>query len=108
LIVTDRVPTAVPGAGLYRFVATRDLAGSYAMIYAPTGRPFEVRLDRLSGSRIKAWWFDPRTGLATAAGEFPRSGTQRFISPAAGEALDWVLVLDDVAQNYPPPGSAAR
>ena len=38
VIVPDRVPTSVPGAGRYRFVATRDDAGTYAMVYAPVGR----------------------------------------------------------------------
>lgn len=37
IIVTDRVPTSVPGAGRYRYVATRDTDGSYAMIYVPVG-----------------------------------------------------------------------
>ncbi|KAJ3051049.1 hypothetical protein HK102_012144, partial [Quaeritorhiza haematococci] len=38
VIVTARVATSVPGAGRYRFVATRDRDGSYAMVYAPIGR----------------------------------------------------------------------
>src|SRR6185369_3969370 len=33
VIVTDRVPTSVPGAGRYHFAATRDSAGAYAMVY---------------------------------------------------------------------------
>jgi len=104
LIVPGDVPTAMPGAGLYRFVATRDRDGTYAMVYAPTGRPFRVRTGRLAGDRLRAWWFDPRTGAATAAGEFPRTDEREFVSPAPGEALDWVLVLDDAARHYPPPG----
>ncbi|HEY9175179.1 MAG TPA: glycoside hydrolase family 140 protein [Verrucomicrobiae bacterium] len=105
VIVTDRVPTSVPGAGRYRFVATRDEAGSYAMVYAPVGRAFKVRMDKISGPVVKAWWFNPRTGEATAFGEFPNRGEREFISPNPGENLDWVLVLDDKAKNYPPPGS---
>ena len=37
VIVTGTVPTSVPGAGRYQFVATRDASGSYAMVYAPSG-----------------------------------------------------------------------
>src|SRR5688572_80384 len=44
VVVTGAVPTSVPGAGRYRFVATRDAAGSYAMVYAPVGRRFTVRM----------------------------------------------------------------
>ncbi|HEU4754859.1 MAG TPA: glycoside hydrolase family 140 protein, partial [Armatimonadota bacterium] len=108
LIVTGPVPTAMPGAGRYRFVATRDEGGTYAMVYAPVGRPFSVQMDRLSGKRVRAWWFDPRTGKATRAGEYPNTGTREFVSPNPGEMLDWVLVLDDAARGYPPPGQSTR
>lgn len=103
-IVTDRVPTSVPGAGRYRFVATRDQAGSYAFIYAPVGRSFKVHMDRFSGAQLTAWWFNPRTGVATRIGPFDNRGEREFSPPDPGEMTDWVLVLDDAAKNYPPPG----
>ncbi|MGQ9918024.1 MAG: glycoside hydrolase family 140 protein, partial [Bryobacteraceae bacterium] len=106
LLVAGRVPTAMPGAGRYRFVATRDSEGSYAMVYAPVGRPFRVRLDKLSGARVAAWWFNPRTGESTRIGEFDNRGQREFVPPEPGEASDWVLVLDDASRNFPPPGSA--
>ncbi len=104
VIVTDRVPTSVPGAGRYRFVATRDADGTYAMVYAPVGRPFKVRMDVIRGGKVRAWWFNPRDGTATAIGTFPDTGQREFTPPDPGEHLDWVLVLDDAAKNYPPPG----
>jgi hypothetical protein len=106
IIVNDRVPTSVPGAGRYRYVATRDQAGSYAMVYAPIGRTFKVRMDKITGAKVKAWWFNPRTGTAEAIGEFPNTGERAFTSPQPGEQVDWVLVLDDAAKRYPAPGSA--
>lgn len=105
VIVTDRVPTSVPGAGRYRFVATRDQSGSYAMVYAPIGRKFKVRMDKITGATVKTWWFNPRTGEASVLGEFPNTGEREFLSPAPGEPVDWVLVLDDAAKNFPPPGN---
>lgn len=107
VIVPSTVSTAVPGAGPYRFVATRDAAGSYAMVYAPVSRPFSVRLSKINGPRVKAWWFNPRNGEATAAGEFSNTGDQSFTPPDSGEVLDWILVLDDAAKGFPPPGSRA-
>ncbi len=104
VIVVDRVATALPGAGRYRFVATRDSEGRYAMVYAPVGRPFRVRMSAIRGARVKAWWFNPRDGQATAIGEFANEGERAFTPPDPGEPLDWVLVLDDAAQGYPPPG----
>ncbi|MFO0907343.1 MAG: glycoside hydrolase family 140 protein [Isosphaeraceae bacterium] len=106
LIVTDRVPMSVPGAGRYRFVATRDEAGTYALIYAPIGRSFEVRLSAIRSGPVVAWWFNPRDGQATRIGEFPSTGTRRFNPPNPGETLDWVLVLDSAGAHYPPPGQA--
>ena len=44
VIVAEHVPTSVPGAGRYHFAATRDSEGSYAMVYAPVGRTFSVKM----------------------------------------------------------------
>ncbi len=104
VVVPATVTTSVPGAGSRRFVATRDEAGSYAMVYAPVGRSFGVRMDKIAGPKVKAWWFDPRTGESLSIGEFPNTGTREFTPPNPGELLDWVLVLDDASKNYPPPG----
>jgi hypothetical protein len=105
VVVADRVPTSVPGAGRYRFAATRDAEGAYAMVYVPAGRKFSVRLEVIQGAQVKAWWFNPRTGQSTAAGEFPNNGQREFAPPEPGEALDWVLVLDDASRHFPPPGT---
>jgi enterochelin esterase-like enzyme len=104
LIVAAEVPTSVPGAGRYRYVATRDSGGSYACVYVPAGRAFTVRMSAIAGERVTAWWFDPRTGQATKIGDYSNRGTQSFEPPAKGESLDWILVLDDAAKQFPPPG----
>jgi hypothetical protein len=104
VVVTDRVPTSVPGAGRYRYVATRDAEGRYAMVYAPVGRPFQVRMSAITGARVNAWWFNPRDGKATSIGELANDGEREFTPPDPGEHLDWVLVLDDASQGYPAPG----
>ncbi len=108
VIVPDRVPTSVPGAGRYRFVATRDAGGAYAMVYAPASRSFKVRLEVIAGPQVKAWWFNARNGQATLIGVFPNRGEQTFTPPDAGELLDWVLVLDDAAKAFGPPGQPSR
>lgn len=107
LIVTSSPPTAVPGAGRYRFVATRCSDGSYLMVYAPVGRTFRVQLDSLSGDQAVAWWYDPRTGEAQRLGEFESTGEREFTPPSRGEVLDWVLVIDDAARGFDPPGAVS-
>jgi hypothetical protein len=99
------VPTAVPGAGRYRFVATRDRQRTYAMVYAPVGRRFTVRMDAIAGPSVKAWWFNPRNGEAIVIGVFTSEGLREFTPPDFGEMIDWVLVLDDGTKGYPAPGT---
>ena len=91
------------GAGREHVIATR--GRDYAMVYTYTGRPFEVRLGVISGATLRAWWYNPRDGSAQSAGLVPNTGVKRFVPPGqAAEGNDWVLVLDDVAKRFPPPG----
>lgn len=78
----------------------------FAFIYVPTGKPLRVRLDKWTGTHVKAWWFDPRTGEARELDSFTARGEKVF-APPGGPSVgnDWVLVLDDAARGYPPPGS---
>ena len=89
--------------GLDYLAAARSYDGGTAIAYMPTARPITVNLTKLCGSTIIAWWFDPRTGEAQPAGEFPADGSREFAPPGEG---DWVLVLDDATRGYGPPGSA--
>ena len=104
IIIPNKITNLVPGTGCYRFVATRDIDGTYAMIYAPIGCPFSVNMTVIKGAKVKAWWFNPRNGEATAIGVFANSGAKEFISPTRGENTDWILVLDDASKKYPKPG----
>ncbi len=96
------------GEGLHYMQATRDESGCYAMLYVPeAGCRVTVDTSKLSGERLKAWWYDPRTGRATGVtGEFPVGGRLEFTAPVEGP--DWVLVLDDVARRLGPPGQRGR
>jgi hypothetical protein len=118
------------GTGTYHIRGTRDSKGRYALIYVPTGnavqvdrpsgetvhpdpakliaklsagRTVQVDLTRLSGDRLRAYWYDPRTGLAQDIGEFAKHDGMGFTPPDGGP--DWVLVLDDAACNFARPGS---
>jgi hypothetical protein len=75
------------------------------MVYAPIGRPFNIRMEKLSGGKVRAWWFDPRTGKASGIGTFDNYGEREFTPPEPGEMLDWVLVLDDATKRVPAPGT---
>jgi hypothetical protein len=104
IILPDPIPSSVPGAGSYRFVATRDQDGTYAMVYVPVGRKFTVRMEVIKGPQVVAWWYNPRTGDAKQIGTYTNKGTRTFTPPDPGENLDWILVIDDASKNYPAPG----
>lgn len=98
------LPNVIPGAGRMFFAATRDADGGYAMVYAPVGRAFSVNTSLVTGRRLRAWWFNPRDGSATLIDEANNTGERGFTPPDEGEAIDWVLVIDDAARGFNAPG----
>ena len=86
-----------------RLAATR--GDGYAFIYSGQGRRFTVDVGKMGASRLKAWWYNPRTGDSTDMGSFESSaGSHEFVCPSEGFGSDWVLVLDDVSRSWPAPG----
>ncbi len=105
VVANTNIPTSIPGTGTRAFVATRDTARTYAFVYCPVGRAVTIDLESLVGPSIVAWWFDPRTGVATKLDEpLGRKGKHTFRTPTHGELLDWVLVLDSTSKAYGIPG----
>ncbi len=93
------------GDGDGRVQATRDSQGSYAFVYTPLGQPVTVDLEKLSGGKVKAWWYDPRHGTAQEIGTFDKAGSREFKPPVHGKGNDWVLVLDDASKGFSAPGT---
>ncbi len=88
-------------------IATR--GADYEMVYSYIGKRFEIRLAVISGTSVRAWWYNPRDGSAQPIGLLKNSGTRWFAPPGqSAEGHDWVLVLDDASRNYAQPGSAPR
>ncbi|MBN2139006.1 MAG: glycoside hydrolase family 140 protein [Sedimentisphaerales bacterium] len=93
-----------PGRGAEHIQATR--GSGYAFIYLPYGQDVEVTLGRISGSKVRAWWFDPRSGQAESIGTFENAGSRRFDPPGdKRRGNDWVLVLDDADKQVAKPGT---
>ncbi|MEM6345886.1 MAG: glycoside hydrolase family 140 protein [Bacteroidota bacterium] len=85
-------------------LATKDAAGRYAMIYLPLGQSRKLDLSVLRSSRLKAWWYDPRTGAVQEEGILDISQRRSFMPPSQGLGNDWVLVLDAAQENFGLPG----
>lgn len=64
-----------------------------------------IDLAKLSGDTLTAHWYDTRTGEATHIDDFGKTASREFTPPDANVA-GWVLVLDDAAIQYPPPGQS--
>lgn len=88
--------------GLDYLAAARTRDGGTVIAYFPTRRAITVDMSQVNGTRAKAWWFDPRKGKASLAGEFSAKGSRQFTPPTEG---DWTLVIDDASNDLPPPGS---
>ena len=90
--------------------AFRSADSSYGMVYLPVGK--KIRVDgtcikdgfSISNDKIMAWWFNPVTGKATKIGLLGKSNSMQFTPPVLGVEHDWVLVLDNPAKHFPPPG----
>jgi hypothetical protein len=77
------------GKGLDQVQAARAEDGSFVIAYVPNGRPFSVKLDKITGKKVKANWFDPRTGKWHEIGELPNTGVSKFTPPSKGDKDDW-------------------
>lgn len=105
--VPDQSLVAETWQGAEYIVATR--GDGYAFYYTPQGRPIKANLGKISGKRVKAWWYNPRTGDVIWIGTFENQGTREFSVPLLGGlGADMVLVLDDEARDFPAPGQVRR
>lgn len=83
--------------------AARASDGSSIIAYIPTSRTVTINLSQIAGDSARAWWFNPRTALATLIDTYPTSRKANFTPP---DANDWVLVLDKTSLSLPAPGIA--
>ena len=101
--VPDQSILVDAGTGPEHLQATR--GQDYLFVYTPFSKKLVVNGGKISGKRVRAWWFDPRTGVAKNLGTRTNEGQLDFTPPAGeGRGHDWVLVLDDEAKHFKAPG----
>lgn len=106
--IPDQSLVADPGEATNHVQATRDgtpgqADASYIMAYLPMLRAVDIDTSVIAAPRLRAWWFDPREGVALPLTESENSGRCALRPPASGP--DWVLVVDDASRGYPAPGA---
>lgn len=75
----------------------------YALVYLPCySQTLQIDASFIGARQLRAWWYDPRNGVAQLGEDFAGNVTRSFTSPSVGP--DWILVLDDTARNFAPPG----
>jgi hypothetical protein len=77
---------------------------TYIMVYLPIYKGVSINTSSIAAKRIKARWFDPRTGVCYDQGEYENKGTfspgwENRIHAAMG-GPDWVLIVQDAGKNY--------
>jgi hypothetical protein len=78
--------------------------GSFLLAYMAQGQPVRITMSKISGTKVNAWWFNPRDGKTSLIGEFENAGFEMFTPPSNGIDNDWVLVLDDASKFEKAPG----
>src|SRR5438128_8478771 len=101
LVPDQSVIASGQGEGEDHILAARAEDGSFVIAYIPHGRPIGIHMDKLSGKKAHARWYDPREGKWTDIGVYDNTGTREFTAPSNGEHSDWVLVIDDAEKGYP-------
>jgi hypothetical protein len=107
----ERVPdqTIITGDNGKKYdyiIVTR--GNSYLFAYTYNGQNIKINLGKISGTKIKAYWYNPRSGNSTVIGIFDNKGIKEFNPPGNKEdGNDWVLVIDDKAKNYSVPGKTS-
>ncbi len=67
----------------------------YALIYTYDGRPITANTATLPGRRVRASWFNPRSGGRIWIGTYRKQDRQTFDPPGiVGDGDDWVLILE--------------
>ena len=56
---------------------------AFGLAYTRTGRTLVIQFGKLAGARVRASWFDPRTGVTSPIGEFENQGQRTFDPPGA-------------------------
>ncbi|RFZ84088.1 DUF4038 domain-containing protein [Mucilaginibacter terrenus] len=81
-----------------RIQATR--GKDFLYVYTAAGQPFTVIAGKISGDKLNAYWFDPRSGKVTTLEPVSNKQNNRYTPPSTGYGQDWVFVLDDASKQY--------
>jgi hypothetical protein len=88
------------GAGYLTAAIASD--NTYLVVYSPLGHRIDINTTQLAGDSANSYWYDPRTGHATAIGKVDQSASTSFNPPESGRGKDYVLVVDAASATLDP------
>jgi hypothetical protein len=72
----------------------------FIIAYTPGGLAMNIDLPKLRSQKVKAFWFNPRSGISKKIGEFSTAEPYEFKPWADGWGSDFVLVVMDIKAPY--------
>ncbi len=99
----ERVPdqSVIAGTNGERYdraIATR--GNDYLLVYNYTGRPMQIDLSKISGSKKNVWWYNTKNGQLTYIGEFDSKVVAFQHDSGYCSGNDQVLIAIDSAADY--------
>ena len=94
------ISSANPDDGSHYQAARGD---GYLYIYNPYGKAFEINMNKISGKRLRCYWFSPRDGSISSLGTYKSGTYSKKFDPPGSEARgnDCILIVDDASKKYP-------
>ncbi|WP_299153495.1 putative collagen-binding domain-containing protein [uncultured Christiangramia sp.] len=75
-------------------------ASEFALFYTPEGRSFKANLQQVNFQKIKAYWFNPRTGVLEKIQKSKILKSDIFEPPSSGKGRDCLLALLPKAKTF--------
>jgi hypothetical protein len=72
----------------------------FVIAYTPTGDTIEIDLSKINSDKIKAYWFNPRSGTMSSIGVFETKIPFKFTPWASGWGSDFLLLLVSEKSTY--------
>ena len=81
-------------------LAAMDDNKNVMMAYTPTGKSINLDLTRMGSKKVKAYWFNPRSGKMLGIGDYETKKTQEFKPWSDGWGSDFLLLVVDATASF--------
>ncbi len=72
----------------------------FILTYTPMGKSIKLDLSKINAQKVKAFWYNPRSGKSVKIGEYNVTETPEFKPWSIGRGSDFVLVILDINTDY--------